>query len=81
MLSRVTEETGFRMQDSGFRIQVSGALLNSIMNYELLRSTLVPAAAYGVCGEFEMAGSLARAKVYDKMSPPTEEGKTSKFKK
>jgi len=41
------------------------------MNCELLRSALVPAAAYGVRGEFELAGLLARSAVYDKMSPPT----------
>jgi len=28
-----------------------------------------------------LAGPLARTAIYDKMSPPTEEGKTSKFKK
>jgi hypothetical protein len=53
--------------------------MNSIVNYELLRSTLVPAAAYGVGGEFELVGLLPRTADYDKMSWPTEKEKTSNF--
>jgi hypothetical protein len=40
------------------------------VNYELLRSALVPIPAYGVRGESELAGLLARSAIYDKMSPP-----------
>ena len=41
------------------------------MNCELVRSALVPAAAYGVRGESELAELSARSAIYDKMSPPT----------
>ena len=36
--------------------------------------------AYCVCGEFELAGLLARTADYDKMSPPTGKEETSNFK-
>jgi hypothetical protein len=39
------------------------------VNYELLRSILEPAGTYGVWGEFELAGLLARTAVYGNMSP------------
>jgi hypothetical protein len=51
-----------------------------MVNYELLCSTLVPPAAYGVSKELELAGLSARAADYDKMSPPTGKEKTSNFK-
>jgi hypothetical protein len=47
--------------------------------YELLCSTLVPAAANGVSGEFELVGLLPLTADYDKMSPLKPKEKTSNF--
>jgi hypothetical protein len=42
---------------------------------------MVPAAAYSVGEELELAGLLARTAVYDKMSSQTVKEETSSFKK
>jgi hypothetical protein len=74
-----SQESGVRSQKSGVRSQESEVRRKSIC-FLLSAFCLLP-TAYCVCGEFELAGLLARTADYDKMSQPTGKERTSNFKK
>ena len=67
---------------AGFRIRDSGVRMKSIC-FPPTAFCLLPTAycLLHLRAEFELAGLLACAAVFDKMSPRTVEGRTRDFKK